>query len=140
MSDKWICGKCAREVAQGVDDGQIPEHHRTCPKRAQAEPTDDERGALPIAPRDIWGWDTCVVCGSKEVSDRGMVIMGASNGAPYAARIAWCDDSQECRDDMRQTDASMLSRDQAEALDEHLSRRVQYADPATVVIELEADE
>ena len=40
MSEKWICGKCAREVAQGVDDGQIPEHHRTCPKRAQTEPTD----------------------------------------------------------------------------------------------------
>ena len=39
MSDKWVCGKCAREVAQGVDDGQIPEHHRTCPKRAQTEPT-----------------------------------------------------------------------------------------------------
>ena len=40
MSGKWICGKCAREVAQGVDDGQIPEHHRTCHKRAQTEPTD----------------------------------------------------------------------------------------------------
>ena len=52
MSEKWICGKCAREVAQGVDDGQIPEHHRTCPKRAQAvfekaqAPTNDEREAL----------------------------------------------------------------------------------------------
>ena len=103
MSDKWMCGKCAREVAQGVDDGQIPEHHRTCPKRAQTEPTEDEREALPIAPRETWDWDTCVVCGSKEVSDRGMVIMGASNGAPYAARIAWCDQSQECREDLRQT-------------------------------------
>lgn len=46
MSDKWICGKCAREVAQGVDDGQIPEHHRTCPKRAQAEPTDAQIGVI----------------------------------------------------------------------------------------------
>lgn len=117
MSDKWICGKCAREVAQGVDDGQIPEHHRTCHKRAQAEPTDDERGALPIAPREIWGWDTCVVCGSKEVSDRSMVIMGASKGSPYVARIAWCDQSQECREDLRQTsflltefDANMIDQ------------------------------
>ena len=71
-------------------------------EKAQA-PTDDERGALPIAPREIWDWDTCVVCGSKEVSDRGMVIMGASKGAPYVARIAWCDQSQECREDLRQT-------------------------------------
>lgn len=29
---KWICGKCAREIARGFDDGQIPEHHSTCPK------------------------------------------------------------------------------------------------------------
>ena len=40
FNGKWVCGKCDREVAQGVDDGQIPEHHRTCPKRAQTEPTD----------------------------------------------------------------------------------------------------
>ena len=46
MSDKWICGKCAREVAQGHDDGQIPEHHRTCHKRAQTEPTDAQIAAM----------------------------------------------------------------------------------------------
>ena len=80
-------------------------------------PTDEEREALPVASRDVWGWDTCVVCGSKEVSDRGMVIMGASDGAPYVARIAWCDQSQECREDLRQTsflltefDANMIDQ------------------------------
>lgn len=43
INGKWVCGKCAREVAQGHDDGQFPEHHRTCPKRGsvQGEPNDD---------------------------------------------------------------------------------------------------
>ena len=84
---------------------------------ASQTPTYGERGALLIAPRETWGWDTCVVCGSKEVSDRGMVIMGASDGAPYVARIAWCDQSQECREDLRQTsflltefDANMIDQ------------------------------
>lgn len=40
INGKWVCGKCAREVTLGRDDGQIPRHHRTCPKGAQAEPTD----------------------------------------------------------------------------------------------------
>lgn len=83
----------------------------------QTSTTDDERGALPIAPRETWGWDTCVVCGSKEVSDRGMVIMGASNGAPYAARIAWCDQSQECREDLRQT-SFLLTEFEANTIDQ----------------------
>ncbi|QRI45025.1 hypothetical protein SEA_PHLOP_63 [Gordonia phage Phlop] len=30
---KWTCGKCERAERLGEDDGQIPEHHRTCPKR-----------------------------------------------------------------------------------------------------------
>ena len=34
---KWVCGKCSREQARGYDDGQIPEHHRTCPKRTEAK-------------------------------------------------------------------------------------------------------
>lgn len=55
MSDKWICGKCAREVAQGVDDGQIPEHHRTCHKRVQTEPTDAQ---VERAARSIAEWNT----------------------------------------------------------------------------------
>lgn len=38
INGKWVCGKCAREIAQGYDDGQIPEHHRTCPKRHEPEP------------------------------------------------------------------------------------------------------
>ncbi|QDB74649.1 hypothetical protein KNU54_gp67 [Gordonia phage VanDeWege] len=29
----WTCGKCERAERLGEDDGQIPEHHRTCPKR-----------------------------------------------------------------------------------------------------------
>ena len=79
-------------------------------------PTDEEREALPVASRDVWGWDTCVVCGSKEVSDRGMIIMGASNGAPYVARIAWCDQSQECREDLRQT-SFLLTESDAKVID-----------------------
>lgn len=27
---EWICGKCARAVKLGHDDGQIPNHHHTC--------------------------------------------------------------------------------------------------------------
>lgn len=33
----WVFGKCAREATRGYDDGQIPEHHRTCPKRTEAK-------------------------------------------------------------------------------------------------------
>lgn len=40
INGKWVCGKCAREVALGYDDGQMPEHHRTCPKRVQGELTE----------------------------------------------------------------------------------------------------
>lgn len=29
----WGCGKCARERMLGHDDGEIPEHHRSCEKR-----------------------------------------------------------------------------------------------------------
>ena len=43
FNGKWVCGKCDRGVAQGVDDGQIPEHYRTCHKRAQDEPQSEER-------------------------------------------------------------------------------------------------
>ena len=38
---KWVCGKCSREQARGHDDGQIPEHHRTCPKRTEAKQPED---------------------------------------------------------------------------------------------------
>lgn len=31
----WVCSKCAREMLKGFDDGQVPEHHRTCEKRIQ---------------------------------------------------------------------------------------------------------
>lgn len=34
MNGKWVCTKCAREAALGYDDGQLPEHFRTCPKAA----------------------------------------------------------------------------------------------------------
>lgn len=37
----WVCSKCAREAVRGYDDGQIPEHHRTCPKRV----TDTDEGS-----------------------------------------------------------------------------------------------
>lgn len=42
INGKWVCGKCARAVARGYDDGQIPEHHRTCPKYVEPTPADDD--------------------------------------------------------------------------------------------------
>lgn len=38
----WMCSKCAREAVRGYDDGQIPEHHRTCSKRMPD--TDEAKG------------------------------------------------------------------------------------------------
>lgn len=34
LNGKWVCGKCARWLERGFDDGQIPNHHRTCPQHA----------------------------------------------------------------------------------------------------------
>lgn len=48
QDNKWACGKCAREVARGGDDGQIPEHHRTCPKRESAPTPDREKLAQEV--------------------------------------------------------------------------------------------
>ena len=84
-------------------------------------PTDDAREALRVASPVTWGWDECVVCGSKDVTDRGMIVMVSKTEGVCAARIAWCDGSQECRDDLRQAGVSMLTEDQAEAVDTHLS-------------------
>lgn len=80
-------------------------------------PTDDEREALRVASPVTWGWDACVVCGSRDVTDRGMVVMASKADGAYVGRVAWCDGSQECRDDLRQAGASMLTEDQAEAVD-----------------------
>lgn len=72
---------------------------------------------LRVASPDTWGWEACVVCGSKDVTDRGMVVMVSEADGVYVSRIAWCDGSQECRDDLRQTGASMLTEDNAAAVD-----------------------
>lgn len=32
FNGRWVCGKCAREVANGFDDGEIPDHHWSCSK------------------------------------------------------------------------------------------------------------
>lgn len=81
-----------------------------------------EREALRVASPVTWGWDACVVCGSRNVTDRGMVVMVSKADGAYVGRIAWCDGSQECRDDLRQAGASMLTADQAEAVDATLRR------------------
>ena len=39
----WRCGKCDREAARGEDDGQIPEHHRTCARR---DPSPDRENLI----------------------------------------------------------------------------------------------
>ena len=90
MSDKWICGKCAREVAQGVDDGQIPEHHRTCPKRAQTEPTDHVK-------EEIYGGETvCATCPRNS----------------YGAQVAW----EHAHPDEREDMIAWLMRDHGDDL------------------------
>lgn len=48
-AQKWVCSKCAREIARGHDDGQIPEHHRTCLKRHSGTPAESDREALASA-------------------------------------------------------------------------------------------
>ena len=76
FNGKWVCGKCAREVAQGVDDGQIPEHHRTCHKRAQTEPTDAQCDAITQAlidhdARSLTCYDhdrVCCPCGVHDMA------------------------------------------------------------------------
>ena len=40
-----------------------------------------------------------------------IIVTASSNGAPYAARIAWCDQSQECREDLRQTSFPLTELD-----------------------------
>lgn len=98
-----------------ASSASITAGRRIWPETTQA-PTDDERQTLPVASRDVWGWDTCVVCGSEEVSDRGMVVMGVSAGNPYIARIAWCDQTQECQEDLRQT-SFLLTADDVKVID-----------------------
>lgn len=94
-------------------------------------PTGDEREALRVASPNAWGWGECVVCGSKDVTDRGMVFIVSKADGAYVGRIAWCDGSQECRDDLRQAGASMLTEDQAEAVDAAL-RRPEVPEPSVL--------
>lgn len=82
----------------------------------QGEPAERERESLPVASPDIWGWDWCLVCGSRAVTDRGMTVMVSSDVGPFVARVAWCDQTQECRDDLRQM-SFLLTETDAEAVD-----------------------
>ena len=142
MTREELIEEAANAMSQGyVKDGRISSFFALAEaafavfEKSQA-PTDDEREALPVASRDVWGWDTCVVCGSKEVSDRGMVIMGASKGSPYVARIAWCDQSQECREDLRQT-SFLLTEPDVKVIDGF--RRPAQTEPIEAQIEVIAD-
>lgn len=107
----------------GIGWDESTEYYRESARAALAvfekahTPTDDEREALRVASPVTWGWDACIVCGSRDVTDRGMVVMVSKADGAYVGRVAWCDGSQECRDDLRQAGASMLTEDQAEAID-----------------------
>lgn len=80
-------------------------------------PTDDAQESIRVASPDTWGWDACMVCGSKDVTDRGMMVLFSAKDGVYVSRVAWCDQSQECRDDLRQAGASMLTDQDAKSID-----------------------
>ena len=82
----------------------------------QGEPSDAQE-AIRVASPDTWDWDACVVCGSKDVTDRGMMVLFSAKDGVYVSRVAWCDQSQECRDDLRQAGASMLTDQDAKSID-----------------------
>ena len=91
------------------------EHPCTCPE-PQGEPSSAQE-AIRVASPDTWGWDACMVCGSKDVTDRGMMVLVSAKDGVYISRVAWCDQSQECRDDLRQAGASMLTDQDAKSID-----------------------
>lgn len=91
------------------------EHPCTCPE-PQGEPSSAQE-AIRVASPDTWDWDACVVCGSKDVTDRGMMVLFSAKDGVYVSRVAWCDQSQECRDDLRQAGASMLTDQDAKSID-----------------------
>lgn len=91
------------------------EHPCTCPE-PQGEPSSAQE-AIRVASPDTWGWDACMVCGSKDVTDRGMMVLFSAKDGVYVSRVAWCDQSQECRDDLRQAGASMLTDQDAKSID-----------------------
>lgn len=91
------------------------EHPCTCPE-PQGEPSSAQE-AIRVASPDTWGWDACIVCGSKDVTDRGMMVLFSAKDGVYVSRVAWCDQSQECRDDLRQAGASMLTDQDAKSID-----------------------
>ena len=82
-----------------------------------AETPTDAQESIRVASPDTWGWDACMVCGSKDVTDRGMMVLFSAKDSVYVSRVAWCDQSQECRDDLRQAGASMLTDQDAKSID-----------------------
>ena len=95
-------------------------HKLGCGERFGSEPQGEPSSAqeaIRVASPDTWDWDACVVCGSKDVTDRGMMVLFSAKDGVYISRVAWCDQSQECRDDLRQAGASMLTDQDAKSID-----------------------
>jgi len=93
-------------------------------------PTGEERETVAVASRDTWGWDLCVACGSEDVSDRGVIVVVSKAEGVFLARLGWCDDSDECRDDLRQSGASVLTPDDAAAFDAALRHSAEVPEPS----------
>ncbi|WP_454113512.1 hypothetical protein [Microbacterium maritypicum] len=116
-------GKCPAEMhvhgcymPHRADQCDSPDEYGHLPAEPQGEPSDAQE-AIRVASPDTWDWDACVVCGSKDVTDRGMMVLFSAKDGVYVSRVAWCDQSQECRDDLRQAGASMLTDQDAKSID-----------------------
>ena len=115
-NDPWenaIEYAASRQWCGGIHICSNAEHDHQEP---QGEPSDAQE-SIRVASPDTWGWDACMVCGSKDVTDRGMMVLFSAKDGVYVSRVAWCDQSQECRDDLRQAGASMLTDQDAKSID-----------------------
>lgn len=119
--------RIATSQSEPEPSAECPQCHRPdglhklgCGERFGSEPQGEPSSAqeaIRVASPDTWDWDACVVCGSKDVTDRGMMVLFSAKEGVYVSRVAWCDQSQECRDDLRQAGASMLTDQDAKSID-----------------------
>lgn len=68
-------------------------HKLGCGERFGSEPQGEPSSAqeaIRVASPDTWDWDACVVCGSKDVTDRGMMVLFSAKDGVYVSRVAWC--------------------------------------------------
>lgn len=71
---------------------------------------------LPLAPATLWGWDTCVVCGSKTVTDYGLIFGNTKREGVWLGRVAWCE-RETCRTDLDTTKVLLLSSEEVAAVE-----------------------